>query len=186
MLFRRGEAQILDLNRSDLTDTLPRESIGGWIEKKGIAMANLTINGKTYNIDVEPDTPLLWAIRENVGLTGTKYGCGIAQCGACTVHIDGVATRSCGTLVSEAEGKQITTIEGLPSGNALHKVQQAWIDHDVPQCGYCQSGMIMAVASLLKDNPKPTDADIDDAITNICRCGTFREVREAIHAIANA
>jgi isoquinoline 1-oxidoreductase subunit alpha len=186
MLFHRGEAQILDLNHFGLTDTLPRESIDGWIKKKGIAMANLTINGKTYNIDVEPDTPLLWAIRENVGLTGTKYGCGIAQCGACTVHIDGVATRSCGTLVSEAEGKQITTIEGLPSGNALHKVQQAWIDHDVPQCGYCQSGMIMAVASLLKDNPKPTDSDIDDAITNICRCGTFREVREAIHAIANA
>jgi isoquinoline 1-oxidoreductase alpha subunit len=186
MLFRGGEAQILDLNRFGLTDKLPRDSIGGWIKKKGIAMANLTINGKTYNIDVEPDTPLLWAIRENVGLTGTKYGCGIAQCGACTVHIDGVATRSCGTLVSEAEGKQITTIEGLPSGNALHKVQQAWIDHDVPQCGYCQSGMIMAVASLLKDNPKPTDADIDDAITNICRCGTFQQVREAIHAIANA
>jgi isoquinoline 1-oxidoreductase alpha subunit len=186
MLFRGGEAQILDLNRFGLMDKLPRDSIGGWIKKKGIAMANLTINGKTYNIDVEPDTPLLWAIRENVGLTGTKYGCGIAQCGACTVHIDGVATRSCGTLVSEAEGKQITTIEGLPSGNALHKVQQAWIDHDVPQCGYCQSGMIMAVASLLKDNPKPTDADIDDAITNICRCGTFQQVREAIHAIANA
>ena len=186
MLFRGGEAQILDLNRFGLADKLPRESIGGWIKKKGIAMANLTINGKTYNIDVEPDTPLLWAIRENVGLTGTKYGCGIAQCGACTVHIDGVATRSCGTLVSEAEGKQITTIEGLPSGNALHKVQQAWIDHDVPQCGYCQSGMIMAVAALLKKNPKPTDADIDDAITNICRCGTFQQVREAIHAIANA
>jgi isoquinoline 1-oxidoreductase alpha subunit len=149
-------------------------------------MANLTVNGKTYNVDVEPETPLLWVIRENVGLTGTKYGCGIAQCGACTVHIDGVAARSCGTLVSEAEGKQITTIEGLSSGATLHKVQQAWIDHDVPQCGYCQSGMIMAVASLLKDKPKPTDADIDDAITNICRCGTFQQVREAIHAIANA
>ena len=121
-------------------------------------MANLTINGKTFDVDVEPDTPLLWAIRENVGLTGTKYGCGIAQCGACTVHIDGVAMRSCGMPVSEAAGKQITTIEGLAANGALHKVQQAWIDNDVPQCGYCQSGMIMAVAALLKDKPKPTDA----------------------------
>jgi isoquinoline 1-oxidoreductase subunit alpha len=149
-------------------------------------MANLTINGKTFTIDVEPDTPLLWAIRENVGLTGTKYGCGIAQCGACTVHVDGVAMRSCGVTVSEASGKQITTIEGLASKGTLSKVQQAWIDHDVPQCGYCQSGMIMAVTALLKDNPKPTDEDINDAITNICRCGTFQQVREAIHAIANA
>jgi isoquinoline 1-oxidoreductase subunit alpha len=149
-------------------------------------MANLTINGKTFTIDVEPDTPLLWAIRENVGLTGTKYGCGIAQCGACTVHVDGVAMRSCGLAVSEATGKQITTIEGLASEGTLSKVQQAWIDHDVPQCGYCQSGMIMAVTALLKDNPKPTDGDINDAITNICRCGTFQQVREAIHAIANA
>ena len=112
-------------------------------------MANLTINGKAFNIDVEPDTPLLWAIRENVGLTGTKYGCGIAQCGSCTVHIDGVAVRSCSLPVSEASGKQITTIEGLATGEALHKVQQAWIANDVPQCGYCQSGMIMAVAALL-------------------------------------
>jgi isoquinoline 1-oxidoreductase alpha subunit len=149
-------------------------------------MANLTINGKTFTIDVEPDTPLLWAIRENVGLTGTKYGCGIAQCGACTVHMDGVATRSCGVSVSDAIGKQITTIEGLANEGTLSKVQQAWIDHDVPQCGYCQSGMIMAVSALLKDNPKPTDQDINDAITNICRCGTFQQVREAIHAIANA
>jgi isoquinoline 1-oxidoreductase subunit alpha len=154
--------------------------------KQGIAMANLTINGKSVDIDVEPDTPLLWAIRENVGLTGTKYGCGIAQCGACTVHIDGVATRSCGIAVSEAVGKQITTIEGLANNGALHKVQQAWITHDVPQCGYCQSGMIMAVAALLKEKPKPTDKDIDEAITNICRCGTFQQVREAIHAAANA
>jgi isoquinoline 1-oxidoreductase alpha subunit len=153
--------------------------------KQGIAMANLTINGKAFNVDVEPDTPLLWAIRENIGLTGTKYGCGIAQCGACTVHIDGVAMRSCGVLVSEATGKQITTIEGLATGDALHKVQQAWIANDVPQCGYCQSGMIMAVAALLKDKPKPTDQDIDEAITNICRCGTFQQVREAIHAVAN-
>ena len=148
-------------------------------------MANLTVNNKTFNVDVEPDTPLLWAIRENVGLTGTKYGCGIAQCGACTVHIDGVATRSCSVPVSEAEGKQITTIEGLAAGGTLNKVQQAWISFDVPQCGYCQSGMIMAVTALLKDKPKPTDADIDDAITNICRCGTFQQVREAIHAAAN-
>jgi isoquinoline 1-oxidoreductase alpha subunit len=149
-------------------------------------MANLTINGKTFTIDVEPDTPLLWAIRENVGLTGTKYGCGIAQCGACTVHVDGVAMRSCGVMVSEAIGKQITTIEGLAAEGTLTKVQQAWIDHDVPHCGYCQSGMIMAVTALLKDNPKPTDQDINDAITNICRCGTFQQVREAIHAVANA
>ena len=149
-------------------------------------MANLTVNNKTITVDVEPDTPLLWAIRENVGLTGTKYGCGIAQCGACTVHVDGVATRSCSVPVSEAEGKQITTIEGLAVGGTLNKVQQAWITFDVPQCGYCQSGMIMAVTALLKDKPKPTDADIDDAITNICRCGTFQQVREAIHAIASA
>jgi isoquinoline 1-oxidoreductase alpha subunit len=153
---------------------------------QGTAMANLTINGKNFKVDAEPDTPLLWVIRENVGLTGTKYGCGIAQCGACTVHIDGVATRSCSVSVSDAAGKQITTIEGLASEGNLHKVQQAWIDHDVPQCGYCQSGMIMAVAALLKDNPKPSDEDIDAAITNICRCGTFQQVREAIHAVANA
>ena len=149
-------------------------------------MANLTINGRSFTVDVEPDTPLLWAIRESVGLTGTKYGCGIAQCGACTVHIDGVATRSCGVAVSEVEGKHITTIEGLAAGGTLHKVQQAWIAQDVPQCGYCQSGMIMAVAALLKEKPKPTDADIDEAITNICRCGTFQQVREAIHTIASA
>jgi isoquinoline 1-oxidoreductase subunit alpha len=149
-------------------------------------MARLTINGTAHDIDVDPSTPLLWAIRENVGLTGTKYGCGIAQCGACTVHIDGVATRSCGVLVSDAVGKQITTIEGLAANGVLHKVQKACIEHDVPQCGYCQSGMIMAVAALLKEKPKPTDADIDEAITNICRCGTFQQVREAIHMAANA
>ena len=150
-------------------------------------MANLTINGKTINVDVEADTPLLWAIRENVGLTGTKYGCGIALCGACTVQVDGVAMRSCGISVGEAAGKQITTIEGLAGNNgALHRVQQAWVANDVPQCGYCQSGMIMAVAALLKEKPKPTDQDIDEAITNICRCGTFQQVREAIHTAANA
>ena len=150
-------------------------------------MANLTINGKTINVDVEDDTPLLWAIRENVGLTGTKYGCGIALCGACTVHVDGVAMRSCGMSVGEAAGKQIVTIEGLAGNNAaLHRVQQAWVANDVPQCGYCQSGMIMAVAALIKEKPKPTDQDIDEAITNICRCGTFQQVREAIHAAASA
>src|SRR3974390_2494145 len=149
-------------------------------------MIRLMVNGQSYDVDVEPDTPLLWAIRENVGLTGTKYGCGIAQCGACTVPIDGIATRSCGVGVGGGIGKQITTIEGLAAEGALTKVQQAWIDHDVPQCGYCQSGMIMAVTALLKDNPKPTDQDIKDAITNICRCGTFQQVREAIHAVANA
>jgi isoquinoline 1-oxidoreductase subunit alpha len=152
----------------------------------GNTMARLMINGKTLEVNVDPGTPLLWAIREQVGLTGTKYGCGIAQCGACTVHIDGAAVRSCVTPVSAAEGKQITTIEGLASGGVLHKVQQAWLDHEVPQCGYCQSGMIMAVAALLRDKPKPTDADIDQSITNICRCGTFQQVREAIHAAAKA
>jgi len=147
---------------------------------------NLTINGKQHQIEVEPDTPLLWAIREQVGLTGTKYGCGIAQCGACTVHIDGMAVRSCYYPVSEAVNKQITTIEGLAQNGALHKVQKAWVDNDVPQCGYCQTGMIMAVAALLKEKPKPTDADIDAGLTNICRCGTFQQVRAAIHAAASA
>jgi isoquinoline 1-oxidoreductase subunit alpha len=149
-------------------------------------MAHLTINGAAYDVDVEADTPLLWVIRENVGLTGTKYGCGITQCGACTVHIDGVAVRSCGVVVGDVVGKQVTTIEGLAAEGSAHKVQKAWIDHDVPQCGYCQSGMIMAVAALLKVKPNPTDAEIDAEITNICRCGTFQEVRTAIHAIASA
>jgi isoquinoline 1-oxidoreductase alpha subunit len=149
-------------------------------------MATLNVNGKTYQADVDPRTPLLWVLRDTIGLTGTKYGCGIAQCGACTVHIGGVATRSCSVPVSAAAGKPITTIEGLASEGMLHKVQQAWLDHDVPQCGYCQSGMIMAAAALLKDNPKPTDEDIDGAITNICRCGTYQQVRAAIHAAAEA
>jgi isoquinoline 1-oxidoreductase subunit alpha len=148
-------------------------------------MIRLTVNGQTHDIDVEPDTPLLWAIRENVGLTGTKYGCGVAQCGACTVHVDGVAMRSCGMQASEAVGKQITTIEGLAKGATLHPVQQAWLDGDIPQCGYCQSGMMMAVASLLKEKPKPSDADIDEAISNICRCGTYQRVRAGIHAAAS-
>jgi len=149
-------------------------------------MVRLTINGSSIDVDVNPGTPLLWAIREQVGLTGTKYGCGMALCGACTVHVDGKAVRSCVVPVSAAEGKQITTIEGLAAGGVLHKVQQAWLDHDVPQCGYCQAGMIMAVAALLKDTPQPTDADIDATITNICRCGTFQQVRAAIHAAAQA
>ena len=153
-------------------------------------MASLIVNGKPVQVDVDPNTPLLWVLREQVGLTGTKYGCGMAQCGACTVHIDGQATRSCVMPVSAVEGKRITTIEGLAassnSGATLHKVQQAWLDHEVPQCGYCQAGMIMAAAALLQAKPRPTDADIDAAITNICRCGTFQEVRAAIHAAAKA
>ena len=149
-------------------------------------MPRLTVNGKSHDVDADPSTPLLWVLREQVGLTGTKYGCGIAQCGACTVHVDGAAVRSCSLPVSEAEGKQITTIEGLVQNGVLHPVQKAWLEHDVPQCGYCQTGMIMAVAALLRDKPKPTDADIDGAITNICRCGTFQQVREAIHAAAKA
>jgi isoquinoline 1-oxidoreductase subunit alpha len=149
-------------------------------------MAGLTINGKTQDVDVDPDTPLLWALREQVGLTGTKYGCGIAQCGACTVHVDGVAVRSCSVPVSAVVGKKIVTIEGLAQNGELHKVQKAWVDHDVPQCGYCQTGMVMAVAALLSEKPKPTDADINAAITNICRCGTYQQVRTAIHAAANA
>jgi isoquinoline 1-oxidoreductase alpha subunit len=149
-------------------------------------MPTLIVNGQSHNVEVEPDTPLLWVLRDTLGMTGTKYGCGIAQCGACTVHIDGVATRSCSVQLSDVAGKQITTIEGLAANGVLHKVQQAWFEHDVPQCGYCQSGMIMAVADLLKTKPTPTDADIDAAITNICRCGTFQQVRAAIHAAANA
>jgi isoquinoline 1-oxidoreductase alpha subunit len=149
-------------------------------------MIRLNINGKTHEVDADPNTPLLWVIREQVGLTGTKYGCGIAQCGACTVHIDGAPVRSCAMPASSAAGKKITTIEGLAAGGTLTKVQKAWIDHEVPQCGYCQSGMIMAAAALLKAKPKPTDADIDAAMTNICRCGTFQEVRKAIHAAAKA
>jgi isoquinoline 1-oxidoreductase subunit alpha len=158
----------------------------GTVTRGGTAMARLTINGKSIDVNVSPNTPLLWAIREQIGLTGTKYGCGIAQCGSCTVHLDGAAVRSCVVPFSGAVGKQVTTIEGLANGGVLHKVQKAWLDHEVPQCGYCQAGMIMAVAALLKAKPKPTDADIDAGITNICRCGTFQQVREAIHAAAKA
>jgi isoquinoline 1-oxidoreductase subunit alpha len=147
-------------------------------------MARLTVNGATHDVEVDPDTPLLWVLREQLGMTGTKFGCGIAACGACTVHIDGAAVRSCSMTLGSVEGKQITTIEGLADNGVLHRVQQAWIDLDVPQCGYCQSGMIMAVAALLKEKPKPTDAEIDAAITNICRCGTFVQVRAGIHRAA--
>jgi isoquinoline 1-oxidoreductase subunit alpha len=149
-------------------------------------MVALSVNGKTYNLDVEDDTPLLWVLRDTVGLTGTKYGCGIAQCGACTVLIDGAPTRSCQAPVGSLAGGAVTTIEALAQNGKLHPVQQAWIDLDVPQCGYCQSGMIMAAVALLRDKPKPTDADIDAAITNICRCGTYQRVRAAIHAAAKA
>src|SRR5438128_4364459 len=131
----------------------------------GLQMADLSVNGKTHQVDVDPNTPLLWVLRDTIGLTGTKYGCGIAQCGACTVHVDGIAMRSCSVPLSAVAGRQITTIEGLAQNGALHKVQKAWLDHDVPQCGYCQCGMIMAVAALLKDKPKPTDADIDANVT---------------------
>jgi isoquinoline 1-oxidoreductase alpha subunit len=147
-------------------------------------MLRLTVNGQSHEVDVDPETPLLWVLRDTLGMTGTKYGCGIAQCGACTVHVDGAPVRACTLPVSTAAGKTIVTIEGLAENDRLHRVQKAWIDHDVPQCGYCQSGMIMAVAALLHDKPKPTDADIDAAITNICRCGTYQRVRAAIHGAA--
>jgi isoquinoline 1-oxidoreductase alpha subunit len=148
-------------------------------------MARLNINGKIHDIAIEPDTPLLWAIREQVGLTGTKYGCGIAACGACTVHIDGQAVRSCSMPVSAVtEEQKIVTIEGL-SPNSSHPVQKAWLQLDVPQCGYCQSGMIMASAALLAQKPKPTDEDINAEITNICRCGTYNRVRAAIKLAAD-
>ncbi len=148
-------------------------------------MITLKVNGQAHSVDVEPETPLLWVLRDTLGLTGTKFGCGKALCGACTVHLDGEATRTCVLPVSAAQGKQITTIEGLLPGG-VHPVQQAWIAQDVPQCGYCQSGMVMAAAALLRAKPRPTDADIDTAITNICRCGTYARIRQAIHAAAKA
>lgn len=144
-----------------------------------------TVNGTAQSLDVEPDMPLLWALREQLGLTGTKFGCGIAACGACTVHVDGRAMRSCVLPVSAVEGKQVTTIEGLAQGGVLHAVQQAWVAHQVPQCGYCQSGMIMAVAGLLAQSPAPTTDEIDERLTNICRCGTFVRVRAAILDVMN-
>jgi len=149
-------------------------------------MTALSVNGKSYEVDVEPDTPLLWVLRDTIGLTGTKYGCGVAQCGACTVHIDGVAVRSCLIPVGTVGNRKVTTIEALAQNGKLHRVQKAWIEFDVPQCGYCQSGMMMAAAALLAQQPKPTDADIDAAITNICRCGSYQRVRAAIHAAAAA
>ena len=145
---------------------------------------SLTVNGQPRTLDIDPDTPLLWAIRDTLGLTGTKFGCGVAACGACTVHVNGKAERSCIMPVSSVEGAAITTIEGLAGGGALTPVQQAWLDLQVPQCGYCQSGMIMAVSSLLTEKPHPTDAEVDAAITNICRCGTFARIRKAIHGLA--
>lgn len=149
-------------------------------------MVKLTINGKSIDVDASPDTPLLWVIREQIGLTGTKYGCGVGQCGSCTVHIDGEAVRSCSiTLGSLKADQKIVTIEGL-SPDSSHPVQKAWLQLEVPQCGYCQSGMIMAAAALLAKTPKPTDADIDAAMTNICRCGTYNRVRAGIKLAANA
>lgn len=147
-------------------------------------MIDLILNGKRTQVDVEPDTPLLWVLREQLGLTGTKYGCGIGACGACTVLFEGQALRSCSLPVIAAQGKRVETIEGLEKKGKLSKVQQAWIDHQVPQCGYCQSGMVMATTALLNSNPHPSDAEIDAAVSNICRCGTFQQVREAIHAIS--
>jgi isoquinoline 1-oxidoreductase subunit alpha len=147
-------------------------------------MIMLTVNGTQHQVDLEPDTPLLWALRDAVGLTGTKFGCGIAQCGACTVHVDGQAMRSCSVPIGVLNGANITTIEGL-SPDGKHPVQQAWLTEDVPQCGYCQSGQIMATAAFLKQNPNPTDADINASITNICRCGTYERLRRAIHRAAD-
>jgi isoquinoline 1-oxidoreductase alpha subunit len=149
-------------------------------------MIVVSVNGQSHQVDVEPDTPLLWVLRDAIGLTGTKYGCGIGQCGACTVHLGGAATRSCQVPIAEVGDRPIVTIEALAAHGKLHPVQQAWLDHDVPQCGYCQSGMIMAVVALLGAKPQPTDADIDATITNICRCGTYQRIRAAIHAAAGA
>jgi isoquinoline 1-oxidoreductase alpha subunit len=149
-------------------------------------MAVLNVNGKSLQANADPRTPLLWVLRDTLGMTGTKYGCGIAQCGACTVMIDGVATRSCRVPLNSVANKKITTIEGLAQDGKLNKIQAAWLANDVPQCGYCQSGMIMAATALLAAKPNPTDADIDAAMTNICRCGTYQQVREAIHAAAKA
>ena len=147
-------------------------------------MIEFTLNGETARLDVAPETPLLWALREQAGLTGTKFGCGIGACGACTVHVDGVAMRSCSVPTESVAGRSVTTIEGLATSGALHAVQSAWIEHQVPQCGYCQSGMIMAVAALLATNPAPTDEDLGSAITNICRCGTYPRILAAVRSLA--
>ena len=149
-------------------------------------MAVINVNGRSVDAKADPRTPLLWVLRDTLGMTGTKYGCGIAQCGACTVHIDGVPTRSCQVPLNSVGGRKITTIEGIADGDKLNKIQAAWLALDVPQCGYCQSGMIMAATALLAAKPNPTDADIDAAMTNICRCGTYKQIREAIHAAAKA
>lgn len=146
---------------------------------------NIKVNGEAREVDVEPDTPLLWVIRDHLNMTGTKFGCGIAQCGACTVHINGNPTRSCQVTIESAADNEITTIEGL-SENGDHPLQKAWIEHNVPQCGYCQAGMLMAASSLLEQNPNPTDEDIDNAMTNICRCGTYPRVKKAIKETAAA
>jgi isoquinoline 1-oxidoreductase alpha subunit len=147
-------------------------------------MIRLTVNGRPREIDVEPEMPLLWVLRDELGVKGPKFGCGIAQCGACTVHLNGEPVRSCSLPVSAAAGKRVVTIEGLAQGGRLHPVQQAWIDHQVPQCGYCQGGQIMAAVALLRSKPDPTDSDIDEAMTNICRCGSYARIRAAIHAAA--
>lgn len=149
-------------------------------------MVSLTINGKKLQVVVEDDTPLLWVLRDHLGMTGTKFGCGVAACGACTVLLDGQPLRSCVMPVSAVADKAITTIEGLSEGERLHEVQQAWIEHQVPQCGYCQSGMILSVVALLKTNPQPSDEDFNTLVTNICRCGTYPRVRKAIHALAES
>ena len=146
-------------------------------------MIAVTINGQRHELDIEAETPLLWVLRDELGLTGTKYGCGIAECGACTVHVNGEAVRSCQVQISDADGATVTTIEGL-SADGSHPVQRAWIEQDVPQCGYCQSGQIMAAVALLRAKPDPTDADIDETVTNICRCGTYQRIRTAIHRAA--
>ena len=146
-------------------------------------MVSITVNGTPHQLHVEDETPLLWVLRDEIGLTGTKYGCGIAQCGACTVHVNGEAMRSCSVPIGTIDGAAVTTIEGL-SADSSHPVQRAWLEHDVPQCGYCQSGQIMAVAALLETNAKPSDAEINEAITNICRCGTYERIRMAVHRAA--
>jgi isoquinoline 1-oxidoreductase alpha subunit len=144
----------------------------------------LTVNGTVHSVDADPEMPLLWVLRDELNVKGPKFGCGIGQCGACTVHLNGEPVRSCAVPVSEAAGKRIVTIEGLASGGRLHPVQQAWIDHQVPQCGYCQGGQILAAVALLRKNPQPSDAEIDEAMTNLCRCGSYARVRAAIHAAA--
>jgi len=145
----------------------------------------IDVNGTEHEIDADGDTPLLWVLRETLGMTGTKFSCGIGACGACTVHLDGAVTRSCVVPVKSVAGRRVTTIEGLASGTLPHRVQAAWIEHQVPQCGYCQSGMIMAVAALLQTRASPSDAEIDASLTNICRCGTYERIRLAIHALAD-